>query len=135
MVCLLPPAQVCEEVFLPDRARQALDGSTRMLVLAGIDDRLRAQVPQHPAHPCEFVGRYHKSHPVSRHFGFQAELATLLWAIVPNDIPHNSRTEIRDAGGLHTAILEWFSVDHLGPQLLVESSRGAGDGRGALVPH
>jgi hypothetical protein len=42
VLAVLPPAQVGEDVFLPNLAGQPLDGGASMLLLARVDDRLRS---------------------------------------------------------------------------------------------
>src|ERR1700680_234833 len=90
-----------------------------MLLLAGINYRLRSELTHHPVHPAELRRRHHEGYFSSRQFGFHTEIAALLGVIIANDISHNPSAEIGDRSEFHTAISQLFPPDHLCAALLV----------------
>src|SRR6266567_6091877 len=86
-----------------------------MLLLTRIEDRLRSQFLQHPAHPGELRRGHCEGQPLSPQFGFQAEIAPLLRAIVADDIAHNPGREVGHRGAFPTTILQLFPADHVRP--------------------
>jgi hypothetical protein len=116
---VLSPSEMCENVFLPDLAGERLYGGARMLLLARIDDGLRAQLVQQPAHPTKLRGwNYEGEHP-SGDFRFDTKFTSLAGVVLQHDVPHNSGDEVSHGSELHTAVVQVFPSHHSGPSFLV----------------
>jgi hypothetical protein len=59
-----------------------LNRGTGMLLLAGIDNRLRSQLARHPAHSAKFSRGGKKGQPGFADYRFDAELTPLLLPVV-----------------------------------------------------
>src|ERR1035438_9602765 len=121
---VLPPAEVSENPFLPNLAGQPLNSGTRMLLLARVDDGLRAESLQHPTHPGELHRGHGEGQRLSRHFGLQAELAPLLVPIVHDEIAYDAGTEIGEGSDFGTALFGPFDAHHSRAALLVARKPG-----------
>jgi hypothetical protein len=96
---------MAENPFLPDLAGEPLDGRTSVLLLTRVDDRLRSQMFQNPAHPVELRRRDPENKPISGQLGFQAELAMLPRVLVQQHIADDPGVEISNRSAFHAAIL------------------------------
>ena len=93
-----------------------------MLLLARIDDRLRSELVQHPAHPAELRRRHSEGNLVSAQLGFQAEVAIVILAIIQDEIAHNPGVEVRYRSTFCEAVFALLHADHGGAPLLVAHS-------------
>ena len=108
-----------EDVFLPDGAAQPLDGGARMLLPARVDDRLGAQLMQHPAHARELRRRHRKGVLAPSPLGFHVKLAPRFGIVVQDQIAYDPGREVGYRGDLPAAIVEPLTAHHLtSPQLV-----------------
>jgi hypothetical protein len=123
---VLAPPQVSENPFLPYLAGQPLDGGTSLLLLTRVDDRLRAESLQHPAHRGELYCSHRKGQGLSRYFGLQAELAPLSVPLVHDQIAYDPGMEIGDRSDSGTTVFQSFDAHHARAASLVTHPPGNG---------
>jgi hypothetical protein len=102
--------------MVPDNCWMA---ARALLLLTRIQDRLRAELIQDPAHAAELGCGHHESDLLTRKFSFDPELAPRLYVIVQNEIAHDPGTEVGRRGEFQTAIVQLFPANHLAPPFLI----------------
>src|SRR5580704_8588261 len=90
-----------------------------MLLLAGIDDRLRSQLARHPAHSAEFRRGDKERQPGFADYRFDAEFTPLLLPVVDHNVAHDAGMEVCHRGSFKVAALDLFLADHPGPALRI----------------
>ena len=124
MQAVLPPAEVSENTLLPNLAGQPLDGGPRMMLLAGVDDRLWAKFLQYPTHPSELPRGHGDGKRLSRYFGLNAERAPLLVPVVHDEIAYDPGTEISDRSDFCATVFQPFDAPHSRTASLVAHQPG-----------